>query len=290
MYTCKYCGKQFEKVQSCSAHIAYCRLSPNYKENIRRKSIRMKGISTVTQKMIDSHPEKYIKKEFKIICPKCGNGFIITCTENDFKKGKYRHYCSRKCANSHVVSIETKVKIGNSVRNSEKFKKSILKTTKIQYCKYCEKEYKDKHSQFCSKECKALYLKNVLSKCGGFREHSVKNYKSGWYKGIHCDSSWELVFLIYHFDHNISISRCKEVRKYIDVNGIERKFYPDFVVNGQIIEIKGKQDINYINKQNYNKDVTFLFKSDMQFYINYVVNKYGSDYIRMYDTKDKNPI
>ena len=54
-----------------------------------------------------------------------------------------------------------------------------------------------------------------------------------------------------------------------------------------IYEIKGLQDINYINKQNYNKDVKFLFKNDIQPYIDYVQNKYGQNFTDLYDKKDK---
>ena len=29
------------------------------------------------------------------------------------------------------------------------------------------------------------------------------NAKQGWYKGIHCDSTWELAYLVYHIEHNL---------------------------------------------------------------------------------------
>ena len=59
---------------------------------------------------------------------------------------------------------------------------------------------------------------------GGFKEGSVRNYKSGWYRGIHCDSSWELAFVIYYLDHNINIERCTEKRIYI-LDNKEYKIY-----------------------------------------------------------------
>ena len=33
------------------------------------------------------------------------------------------------------------------------------------------------------------------------------NGKKGYYKGIYCDSTWELAFLVYCFDNNIPIIR-----------------------------------------------------------------------------------
>jgi len=87
---------------------------------------------------------------------------------------------------------------------------------------------------YCSKECKHKYLS---AHTGGYREGSGRG-KQGWYKGIHCDSSWELAFLVYYKDHNLNIERCKEKRSYIWNNEVH-SYYPDFITDGGIIEIKG---------------------------------------------------
>ena len=49
---------------------------------------------------------------------------------------------------------------------------------------------------------------------GGYQEKSGRG-KKGRYKGIWCDSSWELAFVLYCLDRNRSISRCKERRSFI---------------------------------------------------------------------------
>jgi len=41
---------------------------------------------------------------------------------------------------------------------------------------------------------------------GGKREHSGRG-KQGRYNGIWCDSSWELAWVIYNFDHGIKFKR-----------------------------------------------------------------------------------
>jgi len=56
--------------------------------------------------------------------------------------------------------------------------------------------------------------KNGCKRGGGYRKNAGHS-KKGWYKGIWCDSSWELAFLIYHLDHNLSIKRCTDERTYI---------------------------------------------------------------------------
>lgn len=302
MYKCKYCNKEFEKAHSLAAHVSMCRYSPKFEEAVKIRASKLKGKSTTTQSKIEKFPEKYIKKDFIIICPRCGKEFVVNCTQNEYNRGEYRHYCSIKCAHSRTQSEETKQKIKENVKSSEIYQKNnniaiqnrIKKYNQINHsnnelnCKYCNQKFKQIRKEiFCSESCKSKYLHQVLSKCGGFKEGSVKNYKSGWFKGIHCDSSWELAFLIYHFDKNIKVERCKEVRHYIDVNGNKHEFHPDFVINGQIYEIKGLQDINYINKFNYNRDIKFLFKKDIQIYLDYVINTYGDSFTNLYEIKDK---
>lgn len=67
--------------------------------------------------------------------------------------------------------------------------------------------------------------------------------KRGLYKGIQCDSGWELAFVIYCVDNNIDIKRCKKYFTYFTNDGIEHRYYPDFIINDStIVEIKGYYD------------------------------------------------
>ena len=109
--------------------------------------------------------------------------------------------------------------------------------------------------------------------------------KKGWYNGFFCDSSWELAYLIYHLDHGISIERCTEVRTYIWENKV-RKYYPDFIVNGKIIEIKGYKTAQWEAKLGANPDVRVLYEKDLKIYIDYVIQKYGKNYINLYEHKN----
>lgn len=248
-----------------------------------------------------------MKKQFKVICSTCEKEFYVEEDENKFPKKK-KYYCSRSCANKRQHSDETKHKISMGVKKSEKFIDDVhrkfgtiedrrKKTTSI--CMVCGKKFEQKtyvyngrikfqKCKICSKECRSKYFSIKNKNCtGGFRESSVKNYKSGWYNGIHCDSSWELAFIIYCTEHNMDIKRCKQVREYLDKDGIKRKFHPDFIVDGVVYEIKGKQDRNLEEKRNSNQDVIFIYKSDMKPYLDYVIEKYGTDFIKKYDSKDK---
>lgn len=219
-----------------------------------------------------------------MICLCCGKEH-----DGSFGSGKY---CSISCANKQIHSDETKLKISKGVKTSELFKENNIKAIKYRnlihgygqlYCKECGKLIIDYNSrQYCSDSCKEKWLNiNWKPKLGGYRKGSGIG-KSGWYKGIHCDSSWELAFVIYHLEHNLYIERCKEKRTYIFENE-QRTYIPDFITNDGIIEIKGYKTAQSIAKHNANMDITVLYKSDMEIYLNYVICKYGADFIKLYE-------
>ena len=65
--------------------------------------------------------------------------------------------------------------------------------------------------------------------------------KRGYYKGVWVDSSWELAFLIYHLDKGNEIIRNTKNFPYKWRQGIQY-YRPDFIVDGQYVEIKGYLD------------------------------------------------
>lgn len=115
---------------------------------------------------------------------------------------------------------------------------------------------------------------------GGYVEGSGRG-KKGSYHGIFCDSSWELAYVIYCLEHNIDIQRNTEIRKYI-WEGKERNYIPDFIVDFQLIEIKGYNSPQWEAKLNSNPDVKVLYKDDLKEVFRYVKEKYGKDFIKLY--------
>ena len=257
-----------------------------------------------------------MKKEFEVKCKNCGKIFIVIEEETKFPIKGDKYFCCRSCANTRHHSNETKQKISNSVKSSTKFllNNSINKNEKNCFldinditktkCKYCGKYFLNNYiyngtyyklisfNKFCSDECRHNFRAqsfidiNKKYNLGGFKEGSVKNYKSGWYQGIHCDSSWELAFVIYCKEHNINVQRCKEIRYYI-LDNKKYEYHPDFIINNEIIEIKGIKSKNSNAKQLYNSDIKFLYRNDMKKYLDYVINKYGNNFIKLYEQKDK---
>lgn len=109
---------------------------------------------------------------------------------------------------------------------------------------------------------------------------------AGRYKGYWCDSSWELAFLVYHLDNNIPIKRNRKGFKYKFYKKIH-KFYPDFIVNGKYVEIKGI--IKRKSKAKFDQfpeELIIIGPEEIKPYLEYAKNTYGEDFYKvMYEKK-----
>lgn len=226
--------------------------------------------------------QKQLEESKILYCENCGK--VI---DGSYGSGRF---CNKQCAtvygNIHRAprSEESRKKTSISVKNSIKCQIAAERSRKIYQCKYCNKDFSVfdirniRGRTYCSKECKHKYLSEHT---GGYREGSGRG-KQGWYKGIHCDSSWELAFLVYYKDHNLNIERCTEKRSYIWNNEVH-SYYPDFITDAGIIEIKGFSTDQWKSKENQNPDVKVLYKDDIKPYLDYAINTYGIDFIKLYD-------
>lgn len=277
-YKCKYCGKVFENRMALGGHVSHCACNDNKKRNITTyKTVSQKSRCTY----IEKHPEKYVKNAHIFHCKKCGKEYILNLTDEEFKKGQYTKYCSLSCRNGHKVSAETKKKISESlVGNGNHY----ITPNKRYKCKYCGKEFTIKDNgvrgrKFCSDTCREKWMEEEV-----YAKNQHGKGKSGWYKGIHCDSSWELAFVLYHMDNDIPIQRCKERRTYT-FEGKTYKYYPDFCTGKEIIEIKGYKNKKWFAKEQQNKDIKVLNRKEIMPYLKYAINKYGKDFTKLYEEK-----
>lgn len=295
-HICKFCGKEFETAVKLGGHVSRCKENPKYKETINKTQ------ETRKENLNKTNPfEDHICQ-----CQYCGKDYQINhIRHNDYIKGNYNKTCSCECA--HKLTIQNtnwdiaKQKISNSLKGKSSWIKGKQYINgqwvtnpnykDILICPICGKKYKNNGLKYCSKECsdkgRSINLsKSLKGKCGGLRLNAYKKYKSGLYHGIHCDSSWELAFVIYCEDHNIKIKRNKKYLTYIFENK-EYKYYPDFIINEQLYEIKGYENDKAKAKHEQHPEVIYLDKQKMQKYLDYVINKYGNDFIKLYDRLDK---
>ena len=117
---------------------------------------------------------------------------------------------------------------------------------------------------------------------GGYRKGSGRG-KKGRYKGFWCDSSWELAWVVYNLDNNIFFERNTEFFEYIYL-GETHKYLPDFKIGKKYFEIKGyltEQSICKINS--FKGHLEIIDKYKIKPFLEYVINKYGKDFIKLYE-------
>ena len=103
------------------------------------------------------------------------------------------------------------------------------------------------------------------------------NAKQGWYKNIHCDSTWELAYLVYHIENNLYIERCTKCFDFIWENNYH-KYIPDFITDEGIIEIKGRKSIKSLEKEKQFPFIKVIDEILIKPYLDYVINKYGAEF------------
>jgi len=225
------------------------------------------------------------------ICPNCNNVISYRKKENT--------YCSQKCAAIYTQkdgghckwSEENKKRLSEMAKSNPSWNRNYKFKDKIKkICPMCNIEFEKLPSQIyqicCSKKCSTVWINKtgyLKGKSGGYRKEAGRG-KMGWYKEYYCQSSWELAWVIYNLDHNISFRRNTNGFEYIFENK-KYKFYPDFILDdGSYVEIKG-----YPNKKTNNKITQFphklnvLFEKDMSPFLEYVKLKYGNDFIKLYE-------
>lgn len=119
---------------------------------------------------------------------------------------------------------------------------------------------------------------------GGYRNGSGRA-KSGYFRGIYCGSSYELVWLIYQLDHNKKVERFSNK---LEKDGVV--YYPDFLQDDQIIELKGFEKQESVDKKievarSFGFNVVLLRKEDLQKEFEWVKNNYTYDKVwELYDS------
>jgi hypothetical protein len=219
---------------------------------------------------------------YSLTCERCNTYYDKSTTWNS------NRFCSRNCANSRDRSQELKDRVratlkdrydsGDIVRRSPS-NKGQSKIPKLP-CKVCGVICKP-HRMTCSRQCfKLLTTQNALK-----QEKHGGGHK-GRYKDIPCDSTYELAFLIWNIDQGINITRCDSVYPYTFKDKTS-SYKPDFVVEGQEVEIKGFMSARAQAKLDQNPHVFVIDKINIQPFIKYVKHTYQVKDLRdLYDTPD----
>ena len=303
IYTCD-CGKQYTNKQAFYGHQGKCRVhlgEERYQKayNYSIDALRKGTESYIKNRKLQRYKEQETWDNQIHVCTVCGKTFT--------NRLKYSNgnYCSRACANKHNRTAVSKDKTSNSLYllnygiTKEQFIEEYNKNPKL--CSICKKplSFDNRKKKTCSKECaheamsrgaknSILLLHNGNSYSNTDPHIGGKmNFKWGTYKGIHCDSSWELAYVMYNLDNGIEFERCRDHFTYYDKNGKSHEYFPDFVQDGEYIEIKNYSTETVELKLQAVIDkghkIKVLYKKDISPYISYAKNTYGKQYYNLYD-------
>lgn len=199
------------------------------------------------------------------------------------------HVGKCKIANPNYISPSKKDGYVNPMKGRPAWNKGLTKKTSLIVANYSEsisKSIKNKKRKPLSDDTKQKLSIIMKEKYSKNPPKVAGRSKCGWYKGFYCRSSWELAYLIYHLEHNINIESVTSGFKYI-WEGSEHTYFPDFYLpdTNTYVEIKG-----YYSKQSLEKTKQFegnllvLRYRELQIYLDYVVNKYGDDFVQLYES------
>ena len=111
---------------------------------------------------------------------------------------------------------------------------------------------------------------------GGYVQGSGRG-KKGWYKGFFCDSTYELVYVIFNLDNDIPFKKCQKVYQYL-IDGKTHNYHPDFeLADGTLVEIEGYHNSLVDIKAAAVKDtkIDILYESDLKYAFDWVENHYA---------------
>ena len=296
-YQCE-CGKILYSSQSFNGHRSACKVyleacGKSFEQIMsRRNKSANRSRSENTRARKQAMLNQWIAEQHT--CDKCGKVMTVK-----FGSGRF---CSQPCANSHKKSNESKIKVSETLKKlsgQKAAKNSIKKKNQIEAynkspakCVICSADlcFEDRYRQSCQNcysELLSRRRKEKIAQDGYNLNVTVKSrYKYGWYKGIPCDSSWELAYVLYCLDRGLNIIRNTTDYFIYNLNDEFHKFYPDFIVNGEYVEIKGRVDeVSKAKVSCIPADVPFkiIYKSGIQKYLRYAEKTYGANFMELYD-------
>lgn len=326
-FECKLCSRPFTRWLMDLKHTKIIPENcPNCNKSIAKTKPPKKSLLKITENTAAEEIKNYKKVEF--VCKSCD---IITtrsvrmflsdkklicsnCLREESVKEKYgethiarvKSITAKKqatmiqrygCANpSHSKKINKKKsktwkshqeKNLNAMKNGMLGKYGVDNASKIESVRWRKsKAFRNNHKKIKTKNSHVIYRPDY-------------HYKSTYiYNNLKFDSSWELAFYIYCIDKGKNIIRETCSFTY-NCNGTDYSYFPDFRVNGALVEIKGLQFFEnrnpngkMINPFDRSLDEKFEAKhqcmiknnvkiiTDCSKYIKYVSDVYGRNFLK----------
>lgn len=226
---------------------------------------------------------KYVKKPFRFCSVICANKYSSSFLKQN---PKFKILKCSKCGKD--FSIDSRARKG---RCDECLYYSNCKICNIRFRRLTKNP-----SKICSSECRIQVYQTeefrkrhsirMKGKSGGYTP-GAGNSKHGYFRGIYCGSTYELVWVIYRLDNNLSANRFEGYLKNEETGLI---YYPDFIEDDgkTIYEMKGYWTKSVDDKTELaiskGYDVVLLYKEDLEFCFKWVKENYEyKDITELYD-------
>ena len=170
---------------------------------------------------------------------KVSNVSQLESVKKKIKKTKKKLYGGIGLASKEIREKQEKT-MDNIYGIKHPMQSNILfdKSKKTKKEKYNDENYnnREKYKETCKEICKEIFgYENPMQS----PEFNVSTKKKYLFEGIYFDSNWEIILYKFLKDHNIDFKFHDKNTKFTFFYDIERTYIPDFIINGNVIEIKG---------------------------------------------------
>ena len=239
------------------------------------------------------------KKE--LVCQKCKLKKTLSDkygAENYNNRDKSKQTCLERYGKENPLQVESIRQIVKDT-NKQRYGSEWL----VQSDYFVEKAKETNNKKFGTDynyQNKEWIKKSLLTRQERYGDISFNRkyrYNETWF-----DSSWELAYYIWLTDtkqnfkfHPGALDKC-----YIESDGSEHLYYPDFLVNEEFQEIKGNQFFNekgepfslytktfWWEKYNFliEQGVRIIKFDEFKFILKYISKTYGSDYLKSFKSE-----
>lgn len=252
----------------------------------------------------------YNKIEHRPVCKQCGGilryqnlttPFNLFCSRkcsnnNEETKQRLKETCMKKYGVDNTAKAECvkavyrkhmEEKYGKGIINSFQAREVIEKLEKTKIKKYGSRTYNNRIK--AEETCIEKYGVRCTSQVPEIRKKQQYRYT---YNNISFDSQPEIALYIYLTDYNIKFEYQPNIKFEYEFKNKKHFYYPDFKIENEIWEIKGDHLYeamkieNTIDNAKYQcmirNNVKILRYNDYKKYLDYIKEKYGTDYLTQF--------
>lgn len=263
MYNCRYCGKECKNINGLHKHERHCGQNP--------------------KRIPQRNPQNELQELYCNYCGRfCRNYNSLVSHERLCKSNPNRQVPPAQ--GRHIPRYDLRGRPswnkGLTAETDPRVAAARLKAIEgqIEARKLDPTKFTGRAKSTDAEELRKLKISSAMRanpNAGGLRHGSGRG-KKGWYNGFFCDSTYELLYVIYNIDNNIKFKRSKLKYQYTYNNELHN-YYPDFEMeDGSLVEVKGyyTEQVQAKIDSVTDRKITLLLEKDLQYAFNYVKAHY----------------